>query len=158
TQTGEPRQLRKAWRRLAAGGEVVAADAQRAQPVWQRRHVEGPARRPSGPQLLETRKVAERLRVRHDRLAEEQQLVDLRKGPASTHGGRRDDGADRRVIGERVEVDDRLAGAALAARREHLLVTRAYAFDRDEMARVAERRARQRQLVEREPLHHRGAA
>src|SRR5207249_7901746 len=58
------------------------------------------------------------------------------KGPASPDGGRRDDGADRRVVGERGEVDDRLAGAAPAARRKHLLVTRAYAFDRDAMARL----------------------
>jgi len=61
------------------------------------------------------------------------------------------------VVGERGEVDDRLAGAAPAARRKHLLVTRAYAFDRDEMARVAVRRARQRQVLERDPPHHRGA-
>jgi len=98
---------------------------------------ETPPLRPCDPHACQLRQIAERLGMRNERLAEEEQLANVRKRSTRADLRGRDDTANGRIVGQRIEVDRRLADSRTAC-REHLFVPCLHALDGDEMAGVAD--------------------
>jgi len=147
-QRAESRQLGEARPRGVAVSKNMAADAKPLPPERYRRNGQlAIPRRPCDPQPFQTRQVGQRVGVRDDRHPDQQEFADVRQRGSCANFRGRDDALDRWVRGEAIEIDERHAEPVTAGGKD-LTIAGLNALDRNQMARITERRPGASEVVE----------